>query len=49
MEDGVQKLYHFFFGGSSFRALYYLEVWFVYGQCIDSVMCLSVRRCVSHC
>ena len=30
MEDGVQKLYRFFFGGSAFRALYYLEVWFVY-------------------
>ena len=29
MEDGGQKLYRFFFEGSAFRALYYLEVCFI--------------------
>ena len=48
VEDGAQKLYHFFFDGSAFRALYYLEVWFVYDQCVYNVI-MFVRRYVNHC
>ena len=32
MEDGFQKLHRFFFGGSAFRALYYLEVCYLAGH-----------------
>lgn len=41
VEDGAQKLYHFFFDGSAFRALYYLEVLVCIRSIVYNVICLS--------
>ena len=48
-EGSVQKLYHFFFGGSAFQALYYLEVCACVCVCVCACACVCVCVCAYAC